>query len=150
MAMISMVGTSVVATIIVISVWHHPKKMPPWVKTVFLDGLSKLVCLNFDIDSTTVSKSESKINNGYSPDADLALRRMSVEGSTIARDPQMSSNGVDALVSLMKEEMLSNSEKEHQHLLWQRVSIVIDRSLFFIFTIFTVVTSITVLVLGGK
>ena len=145
-----MVCISVVATIIVISIWYHPRKMPLLVKTVFLDGLSKLVCLNFDMDITTVSKSEPKINNGYSPDADLAMRKMSVEDSTIAQDPQMSSNGTDALVSLMKEEMSSNAEKEHQQLLWQRLSIVIDRCLFLTFTIFTVVTTITIWVLGVK
>ncbi|XP_072024623.1 LOW QUALITY PROTEIN: neuronal acetylcholine receptor subunit alpha-10-like [Amphiura filiformis] len=154
LAMIIMVCVSVVATVLVISISHNSTQMHPWIKTLFLDVLSKVVCLTVDMDTVgsepaphkmtngSTSFDEGNLNSGYNELSASVTNTGNGISSMTSMDPNIAK--ILGIMKFMKNEMVSQSDKENRQLLWKQVSKVIDRCLFLILVIFALAISFTI------
>ncbi|XP_072024627.1 neuronal acetylcholine receptor subunit alpha-7-like isoform X3 [Amphiura filiformis] len=152
-AMIIMVCVSVVGTVLVISISHNSTQMHPWIKTLFLDVLSKVVCLKVDMDTEgseptphkmtngSTSFDEGNLNSGYNELSAVTNTDNGISSMT-STDPNIAK--ILRIMAFMKNEMVSQSDKENRQLLWKQVSKVIDRCLFIILVIYALAISLTI------
>ena len=145
--LIIMVVTSVICTVLVIHIGYHTKKMPRWIKMIFIDFLAKAVCMDLENGKNTGKEASAWSSNGFVHTTDKE-RHYSTKnrenndaistGSKIAHDISSISSSLD----FIKSEMISKADEDDNHAQWKHVSMVIDRCLLLIFGSFALVVTL--------
>ncbi|XP_072021495.1 uncharacterized protein [Amphiura filiformis] len=150
MCMISMVCCSVISTGVVVHLSAISQPMPKWVKRIFLEIIPRFLCLSTfsfqhhaqetDIENKTIFK------NHYTNDRAIRQNGMidanEDNEDSVRRETKAFIEVVPELLKYIKEDIDIKNGESAEHLQWQRVSIIIDRMLLYIFSLFTVICSL--------
>ncbi|XP_072024620.1 neuronal acetylcholine receptor subunit alpha-9-like [Amphiura filiformis] len=162
LCMIVMVCASVMATGVVMHLSSISRPVPRWVKCVFLDFLSRVLCVspvNLN-DSQGTSTPRSTIQNPTAKDVYLSKGD---DGTEVVNDNSVTQGPVSRFNSELREvldtlhfiktDLTFKNACKLDHLQWRWVAIICDRLLLHIFVIFMVVCTLWLslaIVLGSE
>ena len=149
--MIVMVCASVIATVLVIHLSAISQPVPPWVNTLFLKIIPRLMCLSVEPGPATVLANRGKeYIDEQSKHLGAAQNGIMINANQKS-DPEVypphqnSSKDLQELVSAfnyLKADTERKNAESLEQAQWRRVSIVVDRILLYIFSIFAIVCTV--------
>lgn len=140
--MITLVSTSVIATVIVIHmsrITHKPA--PSWIQWLVLNKLPRFVCID-DVGKWHRHMQKSSFRSSTTCSEKCAIPTVSNNG--VSALSKSTTNNVNASTSASNFEQVVEEEQQNQHE-WKLVSLVVDRYLMVIFSIATIVITVTIL-----
>ncbi|XP_072014971.1 neuronal acetylcholine receptor subunit beta-2-like isoform X2 [Amphiura filiformis] len=147
--MITMVCCSVISTGVVMHLSAISQPMPTWVKRIFLEKVPRFLCLttfSFGKDAEGEDMENKSIFENHDTNDRAILEDGKVDVSTegkdsVGREPKSFNDFVE-LVKYIKEEIAIKNDENSDHILWQRVSVIIDRMLLYLFSLFSFICTL--------
>ena len=141
--MITLVSTSVIATVIIIHmsrITYRP--VPSWVQWLVLNKLPRFVCID---DVGKWHRHMKKLSFRSSNTCSEKCAIPTVANNEVSALSKSTTNDVNAPTPASNFEQVAQEEQQNQHE-WKLVSLVVDRYLMVIFSIATIVITIIILV----
>ena len=141
-----MVVSSVICTVLVIHIGYHTKKMPHWIKLIFIDFLARAVCMDLD-NKKNEEKEASAWSHGFVYNTDKKPHfstKIRENHDTIFTGSKLGTgiSSISSSLDFIKSQMKFKADEDDNHAQWKHVSMVIDRCLLLIFGSFALVVTV--------